>query len=482
MSSDEKKMKMLISAAGILLSVGLLAGCRKPKPKAVKQTLSDPKFTDVSVHDPSILKSGSEYYIFGSHMQMAKSSDLIKWQQISNNVNDQKLFTDIQTQLADAFTDANTNTFWAGDIEQLKDKKYYMYYTACEGDNPTAVIGLATADKVTGPYTDQGIFLRSGNAIKDENVSYDATTQPNAIDPQTFYDKNGQLWMVYGSYSGGIFILKMNQKTGLPMAGQGYGKRLLGGNHVRIEGSYLLYNSKTDYYYLFLSFGGLDATGGYNLRVGRSKNPDGPFVDSQGHDFTKIKGPVGTTFDDDAIEKYGVKIMGNHTWDTKKPFRSGYVSPGHNSAYYDAKSQKYFLIFHSRFPSTGEAYQDRVHQMFFTKSGWPVVAPLRYAGETIAKYQLDQVIGDYQVVQMNKKITAKITTLTTLTIKANGKISGKDQATLDFENNGNQSQLTIGHKKYLGYFLSEWNQLTKKQTMTFTGTDQNGEPVMMIRK
>ncbi|MFD1465134.1 glycoside hydrolase family 43 protein [Lapidilactobacillus mulanensis] len=477
----KKISKALFGTACLAVGLSILVGCSQPKPKAAKQVLNDPKFTDVSVHDPSIVKSGSDYYIFGSHMQMAKSPDLIKWQQISNNVDDQKLFTDIHTELADVFTDASTDTFWAGDIEQLKDKKYYMYYCACEGDNPTAVLGLAVADKISGPYHDRGIFLRSGNAVSDD-VTYDATIEPNAIDPQTFYDKNGQLWMVYGSYSGGIFVLKMNEKTGLPIAGQGYGKRLLGGNHVRVEGSYMLYNAQTDYYYLFLSFGGLDATGGYNIRVGRSKNPDGPFVDSAGNDFTKIQGPAGTTFDDQAIEKYGVKIMGNHTWDTKKPYKSGYVSPGHNSAYFDSKTNQYFLIFHSRFPNTGEAYEDRVHQMFFTESGWPVVAPLRYAGEKIAKYKLDQVIGDYEVIQMNKKITAKITTPTDLTIKKDGKISGVDNANLKFENKGEQSQVSIGAKNYQGYFVSEWDQYTKKQTMTFTGTDQNGEPLFMVRK
>nr|WGE04765.1 hypothetical protein P5640_19670 [Bacillus subtilis] len=78
--------------------------------------------------------------------------------------------------------------------------------------------------------------------------------------------------MVYGSYSGGIFILEMNPKTGFPLPGQGYGKKLLGGNHSRIEGPYVLYNPDTQYYYLYLSYGSLDATGGYNIRVAAPRN------------------------------------------------------------------------------------------------------------------------------------------------------------------------------------------------------------------
>lgn len=305
---------------------------------------------------------------------------------------------------------------------------------------------------------------------------------PNVIDPQVFFDKQGQLWMVYGSYSGGIFMLKMDKNTGKPLAGQGYGKRLLGGNHLRIEGSYILYNKKTDYYYLFLSFGGLAADGGYNIRVARSKNPDGPYLDAQGHNFTKLRGPNGTQFDDKAMAKYGVKLMGNFTWDTKKPYKSGYVSPGHNSAIIDPKTGKTFLVFHTRFPGTGEAYEDRVHQLFWTKAGWPVATPLRYAKGTITKYKLDQVIGNYKVIQMNKTVSAKITTPKTLTIKTNGAITmSGTSASLKLNQSGEQSTIKIGGKVYQGFFISQWDQYQKAQTMGFTGTDASGEPLLMVR-
>ena len=54
-------------------------------------------------------------------------------------------------------------------------------------------------------------------------------------------------------YSGGIFILEMDAKTGKPLPNQGYGKKLTGGNHSRIEAPYMLYSPETDYYYLYLS-------------------------------------------------------------------------------------------------------------------------------------------------------------------------------------------------------------------------------------
>ena len=40
----------------------------------------------VSVHDPSIVKDGSDYYIFGSHRAFAKSTDLQNWKTFRNNI------------------------------------------------------------------------------------------------------------------------------------------------------------------------------------------------------------------------------------------------------------------------------------------------------------------------------------------------------------------------------------------------------------
>jgi arabinan endo-1,5-alpha-L-arabinosidase len=146
------------------------------------------------------------------------------------------------------------------------------------------------------------------------------------------------LWMVYGSYSGGIFIMEMDWNTGFPFPDQGYGQHLMGGNHSRIEGPYVLYSLETGYYYMFTSFGGLDATGGYNMRVSRSLTPDGPYLDAMGNDMADVKSDFA--FDDASIEPFAQKLMGNFRFDGTDA--TAYVSPGHNSAYYDADSGKYF--------------------------------------------------------------------------------------------------------------------------------------------
>ena len=261
----------------------------------------DITFQNVSVHDPAIIKVDNTFYITGSHMAEAKSTDLINWTSISDSVANQKLFENIKLELKEALDWGKTSTFWASDWIKLNDGKYYLYYCVCEGSSPQSAIGYAVADSIDGPFKNLGLLIKSSGKDElkyiDENgeeKKYDANINPNAIDPAIFYDAEGRLWMMYGSYSGGIYILELNPDNGTIKEGQGtYGKKILGGYHSEIEASYVTYSSATGYYYLFLSFGGLTANAGYNIRVARSKNPDGPYYDGMGNDMIDCKGVRG---------------------------------------------------------------------------------------------------------------------------------------------------------------------------------------------
>ena len=87
-----------------------------------------PIFQNISVHDPSVIKtSEGEYYVFGSHLSSAKTTDLIRWSRVADGVTDANpLFNTYAQQAAEgiAWTDDWVGS-WAADVIQLEDGKYY---------------------------------------------------------------------------------------------------------------------------------------------------------------------------------------------------------------------------------------------------------------------------------------------------------------------------------------------------------------------
>lgn len=464
----------------MLLFLILLTSCGL-KEKESMPVIVQPNFSTVSVHDPSIIKADDTFYIIGSHLSAAKSDDLMQWELISESVRTNTLFEDVYEEFKEEFEYAQSDTFWAGDIQQLKDGRYYMYYCLCKGDSPLSVLGVAVAEDIEGPYKKIESFLYSGTSPQF-GKTYDATRHPNVIDPHVFFDNDDQLWMVYGSYSGGIFILELDDTTGLPKDRTTYGTKLLGGNHSRIEAPYIVYNPDLEYYYLFVTFGGLDASGGYNMRVARSKNPDGPYEDIQGQDMIEAKGKANSFFDDASIQPYGNKLLGNFYFEQNDGLtHSGYVSAGHNSVYHDTETNKYYNIFHTRFPNWSERHQVQVNQLYFTEDGWPILSSLNYGGEELYVYSSKQIVGEYSMIETTKEISADTAEPQTIKLKKNGKITGeKTGEWTAAESITTDSIVRIADVTYRGKFVCMWDERQEASVMSFTGVSDNGIPLFLI--
>ena len=467
-------------------------GAPAPGPSPSPAPSPGVSFTNVSVHDPSIIRADGSFHVFGSHLAAAKSADLMNWTRFADGVTDANpLFDAVTTELAETFAWAQVTDLWAPDVAQLADGKFRMYYCACKGDSPRSALGVAVADQVQGPYVNQQILLKSGMVgTSEDGTPYDATRHPNTVDPQVFQDAAGQLWMIYGSYSGGLFILRMDPATGLPIAGQGYGKHLMGGTHARIEGAYVLYSPESRYYYLFCSFGGLASDGGYNIRLARSRQPDGPYLDGNGTDMATVMGAVGTFFDDASIAPHGMKLVGNHQYALaagESGTALGYVSPGHNSAYHDAGTGQYFLIFHTRFPGTGEVHEVRVHEMHLNADGWLVVAPLRYAPLSLANdsgltadVSAAQAAGRYKLVDHGKDISATIKASIDVTLDADGTVGGGMTGTWAWQD-GNHLTLASGGTTYVGVLSRQWNTNANAFAVSFSALSAGGVALWAVR-
>ncbi|MGV2871896.1 LamG-like jellyroll fold domain-containing protein [Colwellia sp. E150_009] len=392
---------------------------------------------DYGVHDPSVIKVDDTYYVFGSHLAAAKTTDLMNWQALheGDNFTNGLLFS---PTYADALPEAIdwTGGFvgsWASDVIQLTDGKFYFYYNHCgnpgsgECNMPHSYLGVAVSDNVEGPYVDKGIFLKSGtlSSVTAEDLpdginSYVDGQMPNAIDPNVFYDKNGGLWMIYGSHFGGIWVLEMDEATAMPKPNQGYGTRLTGGNFYANEGSYMLYSPISDYYYLFTSLGGFNSDGGYNMRISRSRTPNGPFFDADGFNMADVWGDP---------QEHGVKLMGGFTFVAQagdEGGSQGYLSPGHNSAYYDEALDKHLLITHTRFPNRSEEHAIRVHEMFINEDDWLVASPHRYVpinGDT--NVNTDDLVGNYRFINHEHDTNIAAKTSVYIRLTADGQITGE---------------------------------------------------------
>lgn len=457
---------------------------------------------DIGVHDPSVVKTGGEYYIFGSHLAAAKSSDLINWEYISvlsgnDRVDESPLFNTYSTEISEGieWSDGFKGN-WAANVVKAPNGKYWFYYNHCaqvEADNGgcwnRSYLGLAEADAITGPYVDKGVFLRSGyrNAgeftsfpLDNGQTTWNGAVDPNVIDPTAFYDKAGGMWMVYGSYSGGIFVLEMDSATGKPKAGQGYGTHLVGGDFRAIEGAFVMYSPVADYYYLFYSVAGFDVNGGYNIRIARSKTPQGPYLDPAGNDIANGAGL-----------EVGGKLLGGFEFtetlgETDPSW--GYQSPGHNSAYYDAATKRHLLVTHTRFPASATAYPTvpeahavRTHEMFVNKEGWLVVSPERFvplAGDNLV--DPDLVPGHYKFVNQGLGVNTRAIKSGYITLHTNRTVSGSD--TGSWMTQGDDSiKLVLESGTYFGVLKWQWDNGLKQLVPVFTAMARDGASVFGTR-
>ena len=95
-----------------------------------------------------------------------------------------------------------------------------------------------------------------------------------------------------------------------------------------------------------MSYGGLTAAGGYQIRVFRSEKPDGPYKDcltSTGIDA--MYGKYILNFGSAAKRAEGVKLFGNYQWETMP---NAELAQGHNSAIVDHKGRA-LIVYHTRF-------------------------------------------------------------------------------------------------------------------------------------
>lgn len=422
--------------------------------KDIKTKLYD---AGVSVHDPSIFEDNGTFYIFGTHMATAKSTDLSKWTYVGNGyTKNNPVYDNLWAEDSHVFdysgsknsvipTDDGHDHVWAPDVIYNKTMDCYMLYYCTSSTWNASNLCYATSDNVEGPYTWQGALIYSG--FTEENIdstdvldyvdreyaienytakgtAYNYNKCPNALDPTVFYDEDDRLWMVYGSWSGGIYLLELDATTGKVIHPElneeeeidpYFGKRLIGGSHKSIEGPYIVYDKEAGYYYLFVSYGSLIRTGGYQIRVFRSETVDGTYVDMNGNYPKRL---------DPSHNSMGLKLSGNYILPS---VATAYMATGHNSAMITETGER-LLCYHTRFDNGSEYHEPRVKQYLINEDGWPCLLPYRYQdAATEGGLNKEDVCGDYYFINQGTQINYDIATPVTLSLNADGSITATNE-------------------------------------------------------
>ncbi len=508
---------MLFSAVNVDLSPALIADAAANKSR-------------VSVHDPSIIKNGSTYYVFGSHIEAAKTNDLQNWTRFTNGYTtpNNVEFGNLSQNLKKAFAWCGEDledcaggfAIWAPDVIWNPDfqcpdgtKGAYVMYFCASSTYIRSVICFAYSKTIDGTYTFGDTLIYSGftkndqyvtSATKNVNKKYTSTNVdelissgevtmnnswfsgnnynnqlfPNAIDPTIYYGTDGRMYMTYGSWSGGIFSLEIDPKTGKcihpktgttsdgRMVDSYFGTKIAGGYGKSGEGPFIEYNPDNGYYYLWTTYGGLQATGGYNMRVSRSKSPLGPFVDAAGNPAV-----LASTTNLDSV---GLKVMGNYKFSS---LDTAYMACGHNSVLRDDDG-KWYLFYHARFNTGNEFHEVRVHEMFFNEDDWPVVTPFEYGGDHLAEagYEESDIVGDYEYINHGNATNGNVINYQKITLNADHTISGDVTGKWEQASGSAAATVTIGNQRYTGYFIAAENE-KGTDVMSFTAVGSNNQTI-----
>jgi arabinan endo-1,5-alpha-L-arabinosidase len=301
---------------------------------------------DMVIHDPVMIQHEGRYYLFctGFGISCWSSADRISWK------SEQPVFSKAPSWAVKAVPGFKGH-IWAPDIS-FHNNQYYLFYSVSAFGKNTSCIGLATNPTLdpSDPgyqWTDHGKVLQS---VPNRDFW-------NAIDPNLIVDENNTGWLTFGSFWGGIKMVRLNSDYTrvdttqewytLAKRPRDYAVDDTDAGDGAIEAPFLF--KKGNYYYLFVSIDyccrGIKSN--YKIMVGRSEKITGPYVDRNGLKLTAGRGII--------------LLEGNKDW----------PGIGHNAVC--TFNGKDYVIFHGYDASDNGKSKLLIREIYWDTDGWPEI-------------------------------------------------------------------------------------------------------------
>ena len=392
-----------------------------------------------NVHDPTVMRADDGYYYmyqtdasFGNvhngngHFHGRRSKNLVDWEYLGATM------PTVPSWVKDTLDASRTRLglplitnpqygYWAPCARKVKSGLYRMYYCivvdnyiktgkpaseAFDGSwGERAFIGLMeTNDPASNNWVDKGFVLssmsdRGKNWARSSTSDWEGYFRYNAIDPTFIITPEGEHWMIYGSWHSGFAAVQLNPETGKTLKEMPEFFTTLGTLNSVVkrvytrtsnnrwqgsEGPEVIY--RNGYYYMFMAYDGLAVP--YNTRVVRSEKIDGPYFNIAGTNVTNGGDAL-------PLMTHPYKFGNDHGW----------VGISHCAVWNDGNDNWYYCS-QGRYPENYDTWAPNaimlghVRSIRWTKDGWPIVMPERYAAVPQTPITEEDIVGTWEHIDM----------------------------------------------------------------------------------
>ena len=418
-------------------------------------------------HDPSLIEVEEDgapaYYIVSTGWdhgnEIRRSTDLLTWEYLGKTTESDSTIPQKVEDWIGGTNDSGFVQWWAPDIVAAPDGGYWLY-TCCVSDALVNVDGtnyskaciiLMESDTIEpGSFVYKGVLMQS--CIPDGT---EGAIDVNSIDPQIIYDTDGKMYMAYGSFGTGNWMLELDPKTGLrkdkmykkdtfyswqevrdfrdeavekysnflygeEVSTEYYGSMISQGameapviarhDNVTVSDENGVIEEGKTYYYSMHSYNGLNVA--YQMWGGRSESVWGRYTSVNGGSvYNQAPGNLANE---------GNMYMGSFTWKDKATGskETDIVMPGHNDLFTTSSGldlAAYITRTYTYNPSSA-VFMSQLHQYYLNSFGDLCINPNRYGGE------IDRSVSKEELFRFTDGGRFKLVALSNSSISGSGAV------------------------------------------------------------